>query len=156
MPYERAAGGYMAARKASKKVINFFVVGLTYGWCRTGDVGYVNANGEVFVCGRTTESVQLESGKYVYFFEIEKIIQKEPEVAQCRIAYIEERNEWLVNLVLNGDVQKNIFYKKLDQVFERVTGKREPINYKLYKAFPLTPNGKCDMRMMKENFIKER
>ena len=32
MPYERAAGGYMAARKASKKVINFFVVGLTYGW----------------------------------------------------------------------------------------------------------------------------
>ena len=31
MPYERAAGGYMAARKASKKVINFFVVGLTYG-----------------------------------------------------------------------------------------------------------------------------
>ena len=33
MPYERAAGGYMAARKASKKVINFFVVGLTYG-CR--------------------------------------------------------------------------------------------------------------------------
>ncbi len=36
MPYERAAGGYMAARKASKKVINFFVVGLTYGcqsWC---------------------------------------------------------------------------------------------------------------------------
>ena len=125
-------------------------------WCRTGDVGYVNANGEIFVCGRTTESVQLESGKYVYFFEIEKIIQKEPEVAQCRIAYIEERNEWLVNLVLNVDVQKNIFYKKLDQVFERVTGKREPINYKLYKAFPLTPNGKCDMRMMKENFIKER
>ena len=35
MPYERAAGGYMAARKASKKVINFFVVGLTYGWKRT-------------------------------------------------------------------------------------------------------------------------
>ena len=34
MPYERAAGGYMAARKASKKVINFFVVGLTYGWRR--------------------------------------------------------------------------------------------------------------------------
>lgn len=34
MPYERAAGGYMAARKASKKVINFFVVGLTYG-CRS-------------------------------------------------------------------------------------------------------------------------
>ena len=31
MPYERAAGGYMAARKASKKVINFFVVGVTYG-----------------------------------------------------------------------------------------------------------------------------
>jgi len=34
VPYERAAGGYMAARKASKKVINFFVVGLTYGWRR--------------------------------------------------------------------------------------------------------------------------
>ena len=34
MPYERAAGGYMAARKASKKVINFFVVGLTYGCLR--------------------------------------------------------------------------------------------------------------------------
>lgn len=37
MPYERAAGGYMAARKASKKVINFFVVGLTYGWRKLGE-----------------------------------------------------------------------------------------------------------------------
>lgn len=36
MPYERAAGGYMAARKASKKVINFFVVGLTYGCVNYG------------------------------------------------------------------------------------------------------------------------
>ena len=38
MPYERAAGGYMAARKASKKVINFFVVGLTYGCLRSCDL----------------------------------------------------------------------------------------------------------------------
>lgn len=28
-------GSYEAARKTSKKVINFFVVGLTYGWQRT-------------------------------------------------------------------------------------------------------------------------
>ena len=30
-PFETAMGSYEAARKTSKKVINFFVVGLTYG-----------------------------------------------------------------------------------------------------------------------------
>ena len=40
MPYERAAGGYMAARKASKKVINFFVVGLTYG-CLSHEIRFL-------------------------------------------------------------------------------------------------------------------
>ena len=40
MPYERAAGGYMAARKASKKVINFFVVGLTYG-CLSREIRFL-------------------------------------------------------------------------------------------------------------------
>ena len=30
--FETAMGSYEAARKTSKKVINFFVLGLTYGW----------------------------------------------------------------------------------------------------------------------------
>ena len=39
-------GSYEGARKTSKKVINFFVVGLTYGWCRKWELEFdaVNEN----------------------------------------------------------------------------------------------------------------
>lgn len=37
-PFETAMGSYEAARKTSKKVINFFVVGLTYGCRRTDNL----------------------------------------------------------------------------------------------------------------------
>ena len=40
-------GSYEAARKTSKKVINFFVVGLTYGWENIGKYVFL----AMFLCG---------------------------------------------------------------------------------------------------------
>ena len=60
MPYERAAGGYMAARKASKKVINFFVVGLTYG-CRSECSGH-NVDYRHCIIGNHCDRVEGDNG----------------------------------------------------------------------------------------------
>ena len=75
MPYERAAGGYMAARKASKKVINFFVVGLTYGWKKPSGNGLryqigIKQKGKKYkyyrTSGKSKTIKKLKSRKYYY------------------------------------------------------------------------------------------
>lgn len=43
-------------------------------WGCTGDIGYIDKNGELFVLGRATDSATLENGKRIYLFEIENII----------------------------------------------------------------------------------
>lgn len=118
-------------------------------WCRTGDVGYINENGEVYVLGRVADSMRTKSGKRLYFFEVETVVQEEATVAQCKVVYLEENDEWLVNLVLHIALEEDELHLRLDELCKDVLGENQTIRYKVWDAFPLTPNGKCDVRAMK-------
>lgn len=118
-------------------------------WCKTGDVGYINENGEVYVLGRVADSMRTKSGKRLYFFEVETAVQEEATVAQCKVVYLEENDEWLVILVLHIALEEDELHLRLDELCKDVLGENQTIRYKVWDAFPLTPNGKCDVRAMK-------
>lgn len=118
-------------------------------WCRTGDIGYINENGEVYVLGRAADSMRTKSGKRLYFFEVEAAVQEELAVVQCKASYLEETDELVVNLVLHTDVEKDALYSRLDGLCRRVLGEKQTVRYKEWDAFPLTQNGKSDIRAMK-------
>ena len=70
-------GSYEAARKTSKKVINFFVVGLTYGWSRTTTYTVIKRLSERGVVVNENAIVRsLVSKDEIQRAEIEELIQK--------------------------------------------------------------------------------
>ena len=50
---------------------------LINGWCHTGDIGYIDENGFIFITGRKKDMIVLDNGKKIFPEEIEQIfIQK--------------------------------------------------------------------------------
>jgi crotonobetaine/carnitine-CoA ligase len=54
------------------------------GWLRTGDVGYVDADGFFFYAGRKKDSVR-RRGENVAAFEIERIVGEHPDIAESAV-----------------------------------------------------------------------
>ncbi len=54
------------------------------GWMRTGDGGYMNEDGYVFVVDRIKDMI-ITGGENVYSAEVENVIARHPAVAQCAV-----------------------------------------------------------------------
>ena len=55
------------------------------GWFRTGDYGYIDDDGFIFMTGRKNDIIVLRNGKNVYPQELEFLISKLPYVAECMV-----------------------------------------------------------------------
>jgi acyl-CoA synthetase (AMP-forming)/AMP-acid ligase II len=60
------------------------------GWFHTGDVGYVDADGFVYVVDRKKDVV-IRGGENVYCAEVEAVLHEHPAIASVAVVGIEER-----------------------------------------------------------------
>jgi long-chain acyl-CoA synthetase len=67
------------------------------GWFRTGDLGYLDDEGFLYVTGRAKEVIVLGGGKNVYPEEVEKAYAPNPQIREIAVL---ERNGSLVGLVV--------------------------------------------------------
>jgi long-chain acyl-CoA synthetase len=64
---------------------------LRNGWLYTGDLGYFDAGGNLFISGRSKEVIVLANGKNVYPEEIEAHYQQSPYVKEICVMALEAR-----------------------------------------------------------------
>ena len=62
------------------------------GWFRTGDVGYMDKDGYVYLTGRAKSVIVLDNGKNVFPEEIEEYLEKIDEIAESVVVGREEEN----------------------------------------------------------------
>lgn len=116
-------------------------------WCRTGDIGYVNENGELFVRGRAVDSMLLRSGKRIYFFEIEDVVLEDSNVSQCKVI-CDESGQLQAHVILQDSGKTDNGFESIQRKIIDKLGEDVIIRHKVWDAFPLTPNGKVDKKAM--------
>ena len=125
-------------------------------WGCTGDIGYVNEDGEVFVLGRATDSFRMENGKTVYLFDIEEEIFKEDGIEQCKVVDIEDNGKRvLVALIVlkqdTGQRAEEVLHKIVGRLLKTLPDYMQPAYYKVRESMPTHKNGKRDVKALRED-----
>ena len=98
--------GYYGNEEATKEV-------LKDGWFYTGDLGYIDSDGYLFVTGRKKDVIVLKNGKNIYPEELEILINKLPYVAESLVfGKPDTKKDDLIlcaKIVYNKDVMKEMF-----------------------------------------------
>lgn len=90
--------GYFENEEATKEV-------LVDGWFHTGDLGYLDKDGFLFITGRKKNVIVMKNGKNIYPEELEVLISKLPYVAENMVFGIPTRDDDL-------DLAAKIVYNK--------------------------------------------
>lgn len=107
--------GYYEMEEETNKV-------LKDGWFYTGDLGYIDKDGYVFITGRQKNVIVLKNGKNIYPEEIEALIVKLPYVAEV-MAFGKEKDEDLllsVKIVYNEDYVKQNYPGMSEEEFKKI------------------------------------
>ena len=123
------------------------------GWLRTGDVGYMDQTGKVFITDRKKDLI-IVNGLNVYPNEIEGVIASMPGVLECGVVGV--ANPRVGETVKAVIVKKDPALTREDVVKfcrARLTGYKVPRSIIFVKALPKTAVGKIlrrDLRTMRE------
>ena len=75
------------------------------GWFRTGDIGYMDEDGYIFITGRKKSVIVLENGKNVFPEEIEEYLEKIDLIAESVV--VGRRTEDSDTIILTAVVYPN-------------------------------------------------
>lgn len=71
--------GYYENEEETKKVID------KDGYFHSGDIGYINEDGYIFITGRSKNVIVTQNGKNIYPEEIEILLNKVDEIKECMV-----------------------------------------------------------------------
>ena len=138
--------GYYKNEKATKEV-------LKDGWFSTGDFGYIDEDGFLYVTGRKKDIIVLKNGKNVYPQEIEFLINKIPYVIES-LVYSREKSKTdtmlCAKIVYDEEMIKQYLGEKTQKEYKDIVWKEiKEIN----KELPIFKHVK-DITLTKEPFAK--
>lgn len=125
------------------------------GWLRTGDLGKIDAQGNLHILGRSKELI-IHGGFNVYPPEVEAAINDHPQVIQSAVVGQmvagDEKVLAFVQVAQQGDVTAETLRAF---VAERLAGYKRPTQYVIATALPAAPTGKLLKHKLKEAFADQ-
>jgi fatty-acyl-CoA synthase len=139
--------GYWNMAEATAKTID------KDGWLRTGDAGYLDEDGYVFIHDRVKDMI-ISGGENVYPAEVENAIFGHPDIADVAVIGVPDE-KW-------GEAVKAIVVKKpgrepkpediIAYARERIAGYKAPKSVDFIEALPRNPSGKILRRELREPY----
>ena len=118
-------------------------------WGHTGDIGYLDEDGFVYVLGRAVDYFQDSEGRNHYLFDIENVILQNPAVDICEVVvlHVNDSSIPVAHLLLKKDFSGNRL-QLLKEIHTLCTqmlpAPAVPTAYKLRTSFSVKPSGKRD------------
>ena len=127
--------GYYENEEATNEVVHD-------GWFNSGDIGYLDKDGFLFITGRSKNVIVTQNGKNIYPEEIEMMLGKIPEIKESMVyGKEEEKGKELTitaRVIPNYEEIKTIYKKELsdEEVYNIIWNKIKEVNRELtsYKA----------------------
>ena len=133
------------------------------GWYRTGDVGYMDEDGYIFITGRLKSVIVLENGKNVFPEEIEEYLEGIEEIAESVVVGRKDTDGETVLLTAIVYPNKDIFPDGTDEktVYDAIWARLAELNkslpsFKKLKALEIraTEFEKTTSRKIKRHLVK--
>ena len=121
------------------------------GWLRTGDAGYLDDYGYLFICDRIKDTI-IVTGENVYPAEIEKAICEHPAVAEAAIIGVpdERWGEAIQAVVALRPGQRATPRELTVFLRERIADFKLPTRYEFIDRLPRNPSGKILRRTLRD------
>ena len=128
-------------------------------WAHTGDVGYMDEDGFVYLDSRIKRMIIRHDGFKVFPSMIENVVSQHPAVHQCSVVGCADKDHVqgrlpFVYLVLDPAVpaaKRKQIIKELRQLcIEELPEYVQPVGYKIIPEMPLTLAAKFDYRKLEE------
>jgi long-chain acyl-CoA synthetase len=126
-------------------------------WMFSGDVGYMDEEGYIFLCDRAKDML-IVGGFKVFSVEVEDKLSAMPEIAVCAIIGSEDKAR-AGNDIVNLYVELSASYKNADHDFvkdkivtfchDSMAAYKAPKHIHFIDAIPLTPVGKIDKKALR-------
>ncbi|WP_328188265.1 long-chain-fatty-acid--CoA ligase [Marinobacter sp. OP 3.4] len=130
---------------------------LRNGWMHTGDAGYMDEDGFVYVVDRIKDMI-VTGGENVYSAEVEEALLQMPQVAQCAVIGVPD-DDWgervHATVVVNDDAELT-----LDEVMAHcrtlIANYKIPRSLEIREELPLSPAGKLLKYKLREEHWSDR
>ena len=131
-------------------------------WVHTGDIGYLDEDGFVYLDSRIKRLIIRHDGFKVFPSMIENVVSQHPAVHQCSAVGCTDKDHVqgrlpFVYLVLTQEAasaspskRKQIIRELRQMCAEELPEYVQPVGYKIIPEMPLTPVGKFDYRKLEE------
>ena len=125
-------------------------------WAHTGDMGYLDEDGFVFLDSRIKRMIIRHDGFKVFPSMIENVVSRHPAVHQCSVVGCADKDHVqgrlpFVYIVLKSDTtaKKKQVIRELERMCaEELPEYVQPVAYKFISSMPMTPVGKVDYRQL--------
>lgn len=125
-------------------------------WAHTGDMGYLDEDGFVFLDSRIKRMIIRHDGFKVFPSMIENVVSRHPAVHQCSVVGCADKDHTqgrlpFVYIVLKSDItaKKKQVIRELERMCaEELPEYVQPVAYKFISSMPMTPVGKVDYRQL--------
>jgi acyl-CoA synthetase (AMP-forming)/AMP-acid ligase II len=123
------------------------------GWLKTGDIGYLDAEGDLFLVDRAKDLI-IAGGENIYPAEIENVLFSHPAVAECAVFAIPD-DHWgevpAAHVVLAGGARASE-QELIDHVAARIARHKRPRLVKFVDVLPKTAIGKVQKNLIREAY----
>jgi long-chain acyl-CoA synthetase len=126
------------------------------GWLRTGDGGYLDADGYLFLTDRIKDMI-VSGGENVYPIEVEEALAHHPAVADVAVIGVPDDRwgETVKALVVLRDGSRPLPEQLIAFARERLAGYKLPRSVEFVDDLPRTPSGKVLKRELRARYVAD-